>query len=64
MRKDRFDAAAKVIVVFAKDKGFIVFGGNEPQGFRIEYLWASSLPKGQVFDHPGMKTAEFRTGVW
>jgi hypothetical protein len=30
-RTDRFDAAAKVIVVFSKDRGFTVFGGNEPQ---------------------------------
>ena len=57
-RKGRFDAAAKVIVVFSKDKGFTVFGGDEPQGFRIEYLWASRLPKGQVFEHPGMKNCK------
>ena len=57
-RTDRFDAAAKVIVVFSKDRGFTVFGGNEPQGLRIEYVWASHLPKGQVFDHPGMKNCK------
>ena len=57
-KKDRFDAAAKMIVVFSKDRGFTVFGGNEPQGLRIEYLWASRLPKGQVFDHPGMKNCK------
>ena len=57
-RKGRFDAAAKMIVVFSKDRGFPVFGGDEPQGFRIEYLWASRLPKGQVFDHPGMKNCK------
>ena len=57
-RKGRFDAAAKMIVVFSKDRGFTVFGGDEPQGFRIEYLWASRLPKGQVFDHPGMKNCK------
>ena len=54
-RKDRFDAAAKVIVVFSKAGGFTVFGGTEPQGLRIEYIWASGLPKGKVLDHPGMK---------
>ena len=57
-RKDRFDAAAKMIVVFSKDTGFTVFGGDEPQGLRIEYLWASGLRKGQVFDHPGMKNCK------
>jgi hypothetical protein len=57
-RKGRFDAAAKMIVVFSKDTGFTVFGGDEPQGFRIEYLWASRLPKGHVFDHPGMKNCK------
>jgi hypothetical protein len=57
-RTDRFDAAAKVIVVFSKDRGFTVFGGNEPQGLRIEYVWTSRFPKGQVFDHPGMKNCK------
>jgi len=71
-RQGRFDAAAKMIVVFSKDSGFTVFGGDEPQGLRIEYLWASRLPKGQVFDHPGMKnckifvleTGEGKAGRW
>ena len=53
-RKDRFDAAARVIVVFGKAGGFRGFKG-EPSGFKIEYIWASHLPKGHIFDHPGEK---------
>jgi hypothetical protein len=53
-RKDRFDAAARVIVVFGREGGFRGFGG-EPSGFKIEYIWASHLPKGRIFDHPGEK---------
>jgi hypothetical protein len=54
-RKDRFDAAARVMAVFGKDKGSRVMEGTEPSGFRIEYIWASHLPKGHIFDHPGKK---------
>lgn len=71
-RKDRFDAAAKVIVVFSTGAGFSLFGGREPQGFRIEYLWASRLPRGHTFDHPGIKkckvfvleSGEQKVGQW
>ena len=51
-RKDRFDAAARVMVVFGKAESFQIFGG-ETSGFKIEYIWATRLPKGHVFDHPG-----------
>jgi hypothetical protein len=54
-RKDRFDAAARVMAVFGRDKGSKVMEGTEPSGFRIEYIWASHLPKGHIFDHPGKK---------
>lgn len=53
-KKDRFDAAARVMVVFGKASAFRGFGG-EPSGFKIEYIWASHLPKGHIFDHPGEK---------
>jgi len=53
-RKDRHDAAARVIVVFGKEKRFRLFG-REPLGLKIEYLWASHLPQGHLFDHPGEK---------
>src|SRR4030042_2891143 len=43
-KKDRFDAAARVMAVFGRDKGFKVMEGTEPSGFRIEYIWASHLP--------------------
>jgi len=70
-RKDRFDTAARVIVVFGREAGFRGFGG-EPSGFKIEYIWASRLPKGQVFDHPGEKyckvfvleSGERKAGEW
>jgi len=71
-RKDRFDAAARVIVVCGREKGFKVLEGTEPSGFRIEYIWASHLPKGRIFDHPGEKnckvfvleTGEGKAGDW
>ena len=51
-RKDRYDAAAKVIVVFGAEKRFRFFT-QQPEGIRIEYIWASRLPRGRIFDHPG-----------
>ena len=54
-RKDRFDAAARVIVVFGKEKSYRIFGGGEPIGLKIEYIWATRLPKGHIYDHPGEK---------
>lgn len=70
-RKDRHDAAARVIVVFGKEKSFKLFG-REPAGLKIEYLWGSHLPKGDLFDHPGEKdckifvleSGEGRVGQW
>jgi len=53
-RKDRHDAAARVIVVFGKEKSFGLFG-REPSGLKIEYIWGSHLAAGTVFDHPGEK---------
>jgi hypothetical protein len=71
-KKDRFDAAARVMAVFGRDKGFKVMEGTEPSGFRIEYIWASHLPKGHIFDHPGEKyckvfvleSGERKAGEW
>jgi len=56
-RKDRFDAAARVMVVFGKAGGFRGFGG-EPSGIKIEYIWASRLPRGDLFDHPVEKSCK------
>jgi hypothetical protein len=53
-RKDRHDAAARIIVIFGREKSFKFFG-KEPAGLRMEYIWASHLPKGQWFDHPAEK---------
>ncbi len=57
-KKDRFDAAARVMAVFGKGRGFRMFGGGEPLGLKIEYIWATHLPKGRVFDHPGEKSCK------
>ena len=71
-KKDRFDAAARVMAVFGKERGFKVTEGTEPSGYRIEYIWASHLPKGHIFDHPGEKyckvfvleSGERKAGEW
>ncbi len=71
-KKDRFDAAARVMVVFGKERGFGIFGMGEPPGLKIEYIWASGLNKGQIFDHPGEKnckvfvleSGESKAGQW
>jgi hypothetical protein len=71
-REDRFDAAARVMVVFGRGRVFRIMGGAEPSGFRIEYIWASHLPKNHIFDHPGEKyckvfvleSGEGRAGQW
>ncbi len=57
-RKDRFDAAARVMVVFGRERSYGIFGGGEPIGLRIEYIWASRVSKGDVFDHPGEKNCK------
>jgi hypothetical protein len=71
-RKDRFDAAARVMVVFGKEGPFKRIGKGEPAGFKIEYIWATHLPKGHFFDHPGernckvivVESGEGRAGPW
>jgi hypothetical protein len=55
-RKDRFDAAARVTVVFGEEKGTIE--GTTPRGLKIQYIWASHLARGHVFDHPGDKSCK------
>ena len=57
-RKDRFDAAACVMVVFGKERTYGIFGKAEPLGLKIEYIWATRLPKRHVFDHPGEKNCK------
>ena len=71
-KKDRFDAAARVIVIFGKEKGFNFFREGEPSGLKIEYIWASHLPEGRVFDDPGermskvfvLESGEGKAGQW
>jgi hypothetical protein len=71
-KKDRFDAAARVIVIFGEEKGFNPFRGGEPYGLKIEYIWASHLPIGRVFDDPGeriskvfvLESGEGKAGQW
>lgn len=70
-RKDRFDTAARVIVLFGGETGFRGFGGM-PSGPKIEYIWSNRLPTGRIFDHPGEKeckvfvleSGEGKTGQW
>jgi hypothetical protein len=71
-RKDRFDAAARVMIVFGKEKSYRIFGGGEPVGLKIEYIWAAHLPKGHIFDHPGerdckvfvLESGDGKAGQW
>lgn len=71
-RKDRFDAAARVIVVFGKERSFRRLRLGEPSGLRIEYIWATHQPKGYLFDHPGerhckvfvVESGETKIGQW
>lgn len=53
-KRDRYDTAARVMVIFGRG-GSGVMEGGEPSGFKIEYIWASRLSKGHVFDHPEEK---------
>jgi hypothetical protein len=70
-RKDRHDAAARVMVVFKRETSFNFLRG-EPAGSKIEYIWANRLPKGHIFDHPGEKdckifvleSGEGKVGQW
>ena len=70
-KKNRYDTAARVMVFFGKGGSGVPEGG-EPSGFKIEYIWASRLPRGQVFDHPGEKyckifvleSGEEKVGQW
>jgi hypothetical protein len=71
-RRDRYDAAARVIVVFEKEKAPSIFEGMEPSGLKIEYIWSSALPVGQVLSHPSDKfckifvveSGERKAGQW
>jgi hypothetical protein len=71
-RKDRFDTAARVMVIFGTEGGFSLFGGGVPSGSRIEYIWGSRVAAGQVFDHPGernckvfvLESGDRRAGHW
>jgi len=71
-RKDRFDTAARVMVVFVGPIRPGKIEGGEPWGLRIEYIWANHLPRGHLFDHPGEKntkvfvleSGDSRAGQW
>jgi hypothetical protein len=71
-KKGRYDAAARVIVVFGKEGGFTFMARGEPQGYKMEYIWASRLPRGHLFDHPEenfckvfvLESGESRVGQW
>ncbi len=71
-RKDRFDAAARVIVIFGRGGPLKRIGMMDPAGLRIEYIWATRLPRGHLFDHPAqanckiyvVETGEVKVGRW
>jgi hypothetical protein len=71
-RKGRFDAAARVMIIFGKSGPFGAVEGREPSGFKIEYIWANRLPRGHLFTHPGEKhsrvfvleSGEGKVGEW
>jgi hypothetical protein len=71
-KKDRFDSAARVMIIFGRERGFRIFGGGEPLGLKIEYIWANRQPKGHIFDHPGernckvfvLESGEGKAGPW
>ena len=71
-KKDRHDAAARVMVVFGSRPLLLPLEGTEPSGFRIDYIWANHLPRNQVFDHPGkercrifvLQSGESKVGQW
>jgi hypothetical protein len=71
-KRGRFDSAARVMVVFGSGGGFRLFGSEEPTGLKIEYIWATRLPRGHIFDHPGEKnckvfvleSGEGKVGQW
>jgi len=59
-------------VVFGREEGFKILPGGEPSGLKIEYIWATRLPRGHVYDHPGEKnckvfvveSGEEKAGQW
>jgi hypothetical protein len=70
-RKDRNDSAARVRVIFAergmqpleKSPGFekiikylgVNMPNIEPPGFKIDYIWGTRAPKGEIIDYPGSR---------
>ncbi len=70
-REDRNDSAARIRVIFGKaaakparkpieiSKFFkslgLQMGAIEPSGLKIDYIWGSATPKGEVIDYPGSR---------
>ena len=70
-RKDRNDSAARVRIIFAERgmpslkkspdvEKFMKYLGItmptiEPSGFKIDYIWGTRAPKGEIIDYPGSK---------
>jgi len=70
-RNERNDSAARIRVIFGKraakppqkppdilkffkSLGFQT-GGVEPRGFKIDYIWGNTIPRGETIDYPGSK---------
>jgi hypothetical protein len=66
-RKDRYDSAARVIVVFETEPEALptwygieyllrrLISRNEPSGPRIEYIWGNRIEKERILDNPSLK---------
>ncbi len=69
-REDRNDSAARIRVIFGKaarssrkpieiSKFFkslrLQMRAIEPSGLKIDYIWGSTTPKGEVIDYPGSR---------
>lgn len=70
-RRDRNDCAARIRVIFGKDKGNVPLNNPlvkkvfktvgfkmsemEPPGIKIDYVWGNFAKKGSVIDYPGTR---------
>ncbi len=71
-RRDRNDCAARIRIIFGKDRGDAPLDNPlvkkvikmvgfkmpkmEPQGMKIDYVWGNDAKKGVVIDYPGSKS--------
>lgn len=86
-RRDRNDCAARIRVVFSAMDGAVSYAGIlesvlknfgisvgvlEPAGYKIDYVWGNSFPRGAIIDYPGasrhkivcVESGEMKAGRW